>query len=84
MSRKKGEQEKRKKEQVSFFSLFFSAPVMKSVGQLLLIKGPRWPEENAEAEAAGLLNRLKLESVAEWPTPGRDGLSVLLKIVKAK
>lgn len=64
--------------------LTWFAPVWKSVGQLLLIKGPRWSEENAEAEAAGLLKRLKLQSIAEWPTPGRDGLSVLLKIVKAK
>ena len=43
---------------------------MKSVGQLLLMKGPRWTEENAEAEAAGLLNRLKLESIAEWQRLG--------------
>jgi len=64
--------------------LTWFAPVLKSVGQLLLIKGPRWTEENTEAEAAGLLNRLKLEPIAEWPTPGRDGLSVLLKIVKGK
>ncbi len=64
--------------------LTWFTPVLKSVGQLLLIKGPRWTEENAEAEAAGLLNRLKLESIAEWATPGRDGMSVLLQIAKAK
>lgn len=63
--------------------LTWFSPVMKSVGQLLLIKGPRWTEESAEAEAAGLWNRLDLQTVAEWPTPGRDGLSVLLRIVKA-
>ena len=60
------------------------AQVWKSVGQMLLIKGPRWTEEFAVAESEGLLNRLKLESIAEWPTPGRDGQSVLLQIVKGK
>ena len=64
--------------------LTWFVPVWKSVGQLLLIKGPRWTDEYAEAETAGLVNRLKLETIAEWPTPGRDGLSVLLQIVKAK
>ena len=63
--------------------LTWFSPVMKSVGQLLLIKGPRWTEESAEAEAEGLWSRLDLQTVAEWSTPGRDGLSVLLRIVKA-
>lgn len=58
--------------------------VWKSVGQMLLIKGPRWTEEFEEAESEGLLSRLKLEPIAEWRTPGRDGQSVLLQIVKAK
>lgn len=64
--------------------LTWFAQVWKSVGQMLLIKGPRWTEEFEEAESGGLLNRLKLESIAEWSTPGRDGQSVLLQIVKAK
>lgn len=64
--------------------LTWFAQVWKSVGQMLLIKGPRWTEEFEEAEAEGLLKRLKLESIAQWPTPGRDGKSVLLQIVKAK
>ena len=64
--------------------LTWFVPVWKSVGQMLLIKGPRWTEEFEEAESEGLINRLKLEPIAEWPTPGRDGLSVLLQIVKAK
>lgn len=64
--------------------LTWFAQAWKSVGQMLLIKGPRWTEEFEEAESEGLLNRLKLESIATWSTPGRDGQSVLLKIVKAK
>lgn len=63
--------------------LAWFTPIWKSIGQLLLIKGPRWSEEFHEAETEGLLARLKLESVAEWSTPGRDGKSVLLRIVKA-
>ncbi len=57
-------------------------PVWKSVGQLLLIKGPRWTEELEDVESAGLLKRLKLEQISEWSTPGRDGQSVLLQIKK--
>ena len=57
-------------------------PVWKSVGQLLLIKGPRWTEELEEVESEGLLKRLKLEQISEWSTPGRDGQSVLLQIKK--
>ena len=65
--------------------LTWFAPVWKSVGKLLLIKGPRWTEELDEANAAELLaNRLRLESIATWSTPGRDGQSVLLQIMKAK
>ncbi len=65
--------------------LLWFGPVWKSVGKLLLIKGPRWTEEFDEANAADLLtNRLRLESIAAWSTPGRDGQSVLLQIVKAK
>lgn len=62
--------------------LTWFGPVWKSVGRLLLIKGPRWTEEMKEAESEGLLNRLKLETISEWQTPGRDGQSVLLKISK--
>lgn len=65
--------------------LTWFTPVWKSVGMLLLIKGPRWTEEYEEASEANLLsNRLKLESIASWSTPGRDGQSVLLRIAKAK
>jgi 16S rRNA (guanine527-N7)-methyltransferase len=62
--------------------LTWFGPVLKSVGRLLLIKGPRWKEELEEAESAGLLDRLKLETISEWSTPGRDGQSVLLHISK--
>ncbi len=52
----------------------------KSVNQMLLIKGPRFQEELAEAEASGLMKRLEAEILTSWSTPGRDGRSVLVRI----
>lgn len=57
-------------------------PVWGSVGQLLLIKGPRWVEERNEASADGMLKRHSLEQISSWSTPGRDGQSVLLRIAR--
>ena len=54
-----------------------------AVGQLLLIKGPRWIEEHAEAQLDGSLKHRKLEQISSWSTPGRDAQSVLLRITKA-
>ena len=55
-----------------------------AVGQLLLIKGPRWIEEHAEAQLDGSLKHRKLEQISSWSTPGRDAQSVLLRITKEK
>ena len=55
-----------------------------AVGQLLLIKGPRWIDEHAEAQLDGSLKHRKLEQLSSWSTHGRDGQSVLLRITKAK
>lgn len=52
----------------------------KSIGELLLIKGPRWTEEEGIAAEAGLLNGLRVEIIDSWPTLGRDGNSVLVSI----
>ena len=51
-----------------------------SVGQLLAIKGPRWPEEKAEAAELKLLTYVDLEKVAEYPTPGTEWNSVILRL----
>ncbi len=59
-------------------------PVWNSVGQLYLIKGPRWVEENAEAEADGHFRSFRLEQISSWSTPGRDGQSVLLNVTRRK
>ena len=55
-----------------------------AVGQLLLIKGPRWVEEHAAAQLDGSLKHRKLEQLSSWSTHGRDCQSVLLRISKEK
>ena len=48
--------------------------------RLLVIKGPKWKEEQAEASRRGLLRDLELKIGAEYPMPGTDSSSVVLKI----
>lgn len=49
-------------------------------GQLLLVKGPRWKDELADAEEAGVMHRRHAEQIRQWSSPGRDGDSVVLRI----
>lgn len=55
-------------------------PVWKSIPELLLIKGPKWVEEQQAARELGLLKGLIVSPIDAWSTPGRDGDSVLLSI----
>jgi 16S rRNA (guanine527-N7)-methyltransferase len=48
--------------------------------QALLIKGPRWKEELAEVQRSGKARGRRIERIASWGAPGRDGESVLLRI----
>ncbi len=48
--------------------------------QALLIKGPRWKEELAEVQRSGKARGRRIERIASWGSPGRDGESVLLRI----
>jgi 16S rRNA (guanine527-N7)-methyltransferase len=50
------------------------------VGRLLLIKGPKWPEERGAARHRGLLRDLELRKAAEYPMPGTNSQSVILKL----
>jgi 16S rRNA (guanine527-N7)-methyltransferase len=50
------------------------------VGQLLLIKGPKWTEERGDARHRGLLRKLELRKAAEYPMPGTNSQSVILKL----
>jgi 16S rRNA (guanine527-N7)-methyltransferase len=51
-----------------------------SIGRLLLIKGPKWLDERGEARHYGLLNGLECRKAAEYPMPGSDSNSVIIKI----
>jgi 16S rRNA (guanine527-N7)-methyltransferase len=50
---------------------------------LLAIKGPGWVEERAAARERGLLQQVKLRRVANYPMPGTDSESVILRIEAA-
>jgi len=51
-----------------------------SLGRLLAIKGPKWVDEQAEAQAAGLLKNLQVKVAHQYKVPGQDWESVILKI----
>src|SRR5262245_25219861 len=55
-------------------------PHWQSFRRMLVIKGPKWPEELSEAKRRGLLTNLQLKTAAEYPMPGAEGKSVVLKI----
>jgi 16S rRNA (guanine527-N7)-methyltransferase len=55
-------------------------PLRESFGRLLVIKGPRWEAEKAEARHRGLLKQLAARRLASWPLPDSDGESVLLEV----
>jgi 16S rRNA (guanine527-N7)-methyltransferase len=55
-------------------------PHWKSIHRLLVIKGPKWKEEQAEASRRGLLRDLELKVAADYPLAGTESNSVILKI----
>lgn len=55
-------------------------PCWASITRLLVIKGPKWKEEQAEASRRGLLRELELKVGAEYPLAGTESNSVILKI----
>ena len=52
-----------------------------SIGELLLIKGPGWIDERAEARHRGWTKQVALRKIDSYPTPGRDQDSVILRLV---
>ncbi len=48
----------------------------------LIVKGPAWVEERAEARHHGQMNDLDLRKLASYPLPGTDSESVLLQITR--
>jgi 16S rRNA (guanine527-N7)-methyltransferase len=55
-------------------------PHWESMRRLLVIKGPKWQEELAEAKRQGLVRDLQVKAAAEYPLAGTDSQSVILKI----
>ena len=51
-----------------------------SMGALLLIKGPKWVDERGEARHHGLMAGMELRKVSEYPTPGAEWNSVILRL----
>ena len=57
-------------------------PYWASIGRLLLIKGPKWVDERAEARERGLLKHLELRRAAVYPLEGTHAESVILQLVR--
>jgi 16S rRNA (guanine527-N7)-methyltransferase len=55
-------------------------PHWHSFRRMLVIKGPKWTEELAEARRRGLVHHLQIKTAAEYSMPGAEGKSVVLKI----
>jgi len=55
-------------------------PIAGDFGRLLVVKGPRWEEEKAEARHKGFAKKVMVRRIAAWPIRGSDNESVLLEI----
>ncbi|HEX5103101.1 MAG TPA: 16S rRNA (guanine(527)-N(7))-methyltransferase RsmG [Pirellulaceae bacterium] len=55
-------------------------PHWNMIGRLLVVKGPKWPEERHEAAHRGLLRALELKLAGEYPLAGTESQSVILKL----
>ena len=60
--------------------LFWLQPHWDAFDRLLIIKGPSWVEERAEARRQGRLRGLELRKAATYQTPRTGAESVILKI----
>jgi 16S rRNA (guanine527-N7)-methyltransferase len=60
--------------------LHWFQPFWKSFDRILVLKGPAWVEERAEARHVGLLKNLALRKLKTYPLPGTESESVLLLI----
>jgi 16S rRNA (guanine527-N7)-methyltransferase len=59
-------------------------PYWASIGRLLLVKGPKWVDERAEARERGLLKRLDLRRAAVYPLEGTHAESVILQLARQR
>jgi len=60
--------------------LTWLVPHWTAFDRLLLIKGPSWVAERAEARHCGLMNGLQLRKAATYQTPSSGAESVILKV----
>jgi len=51
-----------------------------SAGRLLVVKGVKWLEELKEARHLGLTKNVDIRKAVEYPTPGNDHPSVIVKV----
>lgn len=58
--------------------------VWPSVGKLLALKGPNWTTEKEVADEAGVLDKVKIEVVSEYLTPGAEWMSYILQLQSKK
>jgi 16S rRNA (guanine527-N7)-methyltransferase len=58
------------------------APCWEAFDRLLLIKGPTWVKERAEARHLGQMRGLELRKAATYQTPGTGAESVILSITR--
>ena len=63
--------------------LTFLSPHWDAFDELLLIKGPAWVQERADARHQGLMHGLELRRAATYRTPQTDAESVILKIERS-
>jgi 16S rRNA (guanine527-N7)-methyltransferase len=55
-------------------------PIHQAYGRLLVIKGPRWTDELAEAQSRKLARKVTVRPIATWPLRSTDNESVLLEV----
>jgi len=55
-------------------------PIADRFGRMLVVKGPRWEDEKAEARHKGFAKTATVRRIAAWPIRGSDNESVLLEI----
>ncbi|WP_197526637.1 16S rRNA (guanine(527)-N(7))-methyltransferase RsmG [Botrimarina colliarenosi] len=64
--------------------MFWLRPHHERWGRLLLIKGPSWVDERAEARHRGLMKGFELRRLAEYEGPRNAAITTLLTVTRAE
>ncbi|MEO0530573.1 MAG: 16S rRNA (guanine(527)-N(7))-methyltransferase RsmG [Planctomycetota bacterium] len=62
--------------------MFWLRPHHQGWDQLILIKGPSWPDERGEARHRGLMKGYQLRRLAEYTTPRTEAITTVLGITR--